>query len=51
MKNVKERDFIDQNREISPLRQAEDAILLDNSEMSITEQKKWLMERYRQAIG
>lgn len=48
LKNVKERDFIDQNREISPLRKAEDAILLDNSTMSIAEQKEWLMNQYLQ---
>ncbi|MFA6744599.1 MAG: (d)CMP kinase, partial [Bacteroides graminisolvens] len=29
--NVKQRDYLDQNREVSPLRQASDAILLDNS--------------------
>lgn len=50
LRNVKERDYIDQNREISPLRKADDAILLDNSHMSINEQKQWLMEQYRQAI-
>lgn len=50
LKNVKERDYIDQNREISPLRQAEDAILLDNSTMTIPEQKEWLMNQYLQAI-
>lgn len=49
LKNVKERDFIDQNRDISPLRQAEDAILLDNSAMSIPQQKEWLMKHYLQA--
>ena len=36
--NVKERDYIDQNREVSPLRQADDAILLDNSNLTIGEQ-------------
>ena len=38
--NVKERDHIDMNREVSPLRQAEDAILLDNSYLTIDEQKQ-----------
>lgn len=51
LKNVKERDFIDQNREISPLRQAEDAILLDNSHMTIEEQKKWLKEQFQRATN
>lgn len=50
LENVKQRDYIDQNREISPLRQAEDALLLDNSHLSIAEQKSWLMEQYHQAI-
>lgn len=36
--NVKERDYIDSHREVSPLRQAEDAIVLDNSHMTIPEQ-------------
>lgn len=44
--NVIERDRIDSTREISPLRQAEDAIVLDNSNMTIPEQKAWLLEQY-----
>ena len=48
--NVKERDYIDQNREISPLRQAEDALLLDNSNLTIAEQKQWLAERFAEAV-
>ena len=48
--NVKERDYIDQNREVSPLRQAEDVLLLDNSNMTIEEQKQWLAERFAEAI-
>ncbi len=47
LKNVQERDYIDSHREVSPLRQAEDAILLDNSRMTIPEQKQWLMEQFR----
>jgi cytidylate kinase len=50
LRNVKERDAMDQSREISPLRKADDAILLDNSIMSIPEQKEWLMKQYLQAI-
>lgn len=50
LKNVKERDYIDQNRAVSPLRQAEDAILLDNSHLTIEEQKRWLEERFHEAI-
>lgn len=50
LENVKSRDHIDQNREVSPLRQADDAILLDNSHMTIAEQKQWLTEQYQKAI-
>lgn len=49
--NVKERDFRDQNREESPLRQAEDAVLIDNSYMTIDEQQAVLMELFNQKIG
>ena len=51
LKNVQERDYIDSHREESPLRQAEDAILLDNSDMTIPEQKAWLMEQYKKVAG
>ena len=50
LKNVEERDYIDSHREESPLRQAEDAILLDNSNMTIPEQKEWLMEQYNRIV-
>ncbi len=46
LRNIQERDYIDSHREISPLRQADDAILLDNSNMTIEQQKQWLMEKY-----
>ena len=49
--NVKERDYIDQNREVSPLRQAEDAILLDNSNLTIEEQKQWLAAKFEKAVN
>ena len=48
--NVKERDYIAQNREVSPLRQADDALLLDNSNLTIEEQKQWLKERFEEAV-
>lgn len=50
LKNVEERDYIDSHREVSPLRKADDAILLDNSNMSIAEQDQWLMEHFEQAV-
>ena len=49
LKNVEERDYIDSHRAVSPLRKADDAILLDNSEMTIAQQKEWLMERFLEA--
>ena len=48
LKNVEERDYIDSHREVSPLRKADDAIELDNSDMTIPEQKQWLMDRFRE---
>lgn len=44
--NVTERDRIDTTRAESPLRQAEDALVLDNSHMTIEEQDKWLIDNY-----
>ena len=40
--NVKERDYIDSHRDVSPLRNADDALLLDNNNLTIPEQKEWL---------
>ena len=51
LKNVQERDYIDSHRAVSPLRKADDAIELDNSHMTIAEQKAWLMEQFNKAIG
>lgn len=50
LNNVKQRDFIDQNREVSPLKKADDALLLDNSNLTIDEQKKWLFEQYNRVL-
>jgi cytidylate kinase len=49
LRNVEERDYIDSHREVAPLRQADDALLLDNSNMTIAEQDEWLMQRFREA--
>lgn len=46
LENVLQRDHLDQTREISPLKQAEDAHLLDNSNMTRDEQMEWLIETY-----
>lgn len=45
LKNVQERDYIDSHREVSPLRKAEDAIELDNSNLTIDEQQEWLLRQ------
>ena len=49
--NINKRDHIDQTRKESPLRRADDAILLDNSHMTIYEQDAWLLARYNEAIA
>ena len=46
--NVRSRDKADMSRAVSPLRQAEDAIVLDNSHMTVDEQMDWFMEQLRQ---
>ena len=51
LKNVQERDYIDSHREISPLTKAEDAIVLDNSNMTIAEQQEWLLKLTREAVS
>ena len=50
LKNVQERDYIDSHREVSPLRKADDAIELDNSRMTIPEQKQWLLDRFNERV-
>ena len=50
LRNVKERDYADSHREVGPLRQAEDAILLDNSNMTIPEQNAWLLAEYHKVV-
>lgn len=49
--NVVSRDKADMTRAISPLRKADDAIVLDNSQMSVEEQMAWFMERYNEVIS
>lgn len=51
LQNVQERDRIDSTRAIAPLKQAEDAIVLDNSHMTIPEQKQWLLNEYHKVVG
>lgn len=46
-KNIQKRDHADINRAISPLKQAEDALILDNSYMSIDDEMDWVMEKIK----
>lgn len=45
-RNVRERDRQDETRAVSPLRRADDAVVLDNSHMTVEEQMAWFMERF-----
>lgn len=49
--NIKMRDYNDVNRKVSPLVQAPDALLLDNSYMTIEEQNTWLLNRVKEACN
>ena len=51
LKNVEERDYIDSHREVAPLRQPEDALVLDNSNMTREEQSAWLLEKYKEIVA
>lgn len=50
LKNVQERDYIDTHRETSPLKKADDALELDNSHLTIAEQKAWLLAQYERIV-
>ena len=51
IENIKSRDHQDMTRDVSPLRKAGDALELDNTNMTIPEQKMWLLSQYNQAIN
>lgn len=51
LRNVEERDYIDSHREINPLRQAPDALVLDNSDLTIEEQGEWLRRQFELAVA
>ncbi len=51
LRNVQERDYMDSHREVSPLRKADDAIELDNSDMTLAQQKQWLIDRFHEAAA
>lgn len=50
LKNLEERDFVDSHREVSPLRQAEDAVVIDNTNLSPSEQLAMLLALYKERI-
>jgi len=49
-RNIIARDIADENRDISPLRRAEDAIVLDNSRMTVAQQMEWVMKIIKEKI-
>ena len=51
MKNLQERDFIDSHREASPLSKADDALVLDNSRMTLQDQMVWIKGVIRERFG
>ncbi len=51
LSNVVNRDHIDETRKESPLRKADDAHVLDNSEMTIEQQNDWLLQLYRDTVN
>jgi cytidylate kinase len=48
LENIKSRDLIDSNREISPLKKADDALELDNSQMTPAEQMRWFIQLWEE---
>jgi cytidylate kinase len=51
LENIKSRDCQDMTRSVAPLRKADDALVLDNTAMTVSEQKAWLMEQYNRVTG
>ena len=51
LKNLEERDYIDSHREVSPLTQAADAVVLDNSDMTMQDQVEWLKALIAERFG
>ncbi|WP_047452084.1 (d)CMP kinase [Alistipes sp. ZOR0009] len=48
--NIRKRDYIDENREVSPLRKADDALVLDNSHITVEQQMKWVEEHLNRIL-
>ena len=51
MANLRERDYIDSHRETSPLSKAADALVLDNSGMTLQDQMEWIRDVIRERFG
>lgn len=51
LENLKSRDYIDSHRETSPLRQAADAIVLDNTDMTLNDQMVWIRNLVKEKFG
>ena len=51
LRNVQERDYIDSHRSVAPLRQAPDALVLDNSALTLEQQRQWLIDRFEEQVA
>ena len=51
LKNLRQRDYLDTHREVAPLRQTEDAVVLDNSHLTIAQQDEQLLQHFNQALA
>lgn len=51
VENIRQRDHLDQTRAISPLRQADDAIVLDNGGMTLEEEIEWFDKIFAEKVG
>lgn len=51
LRNLEERDYIDSHREVSPLSKADDAVILDNSEMTFDDQMDWIHAILKERFG
>ncbi len=51
LENVRERDYIDSHRDVSPLRKADDAVVLDNDNLNHDEQMEWILNLFERITG
>ena len=50
LKEIKERDFQDMNREIAPLKQADDAVLVDTTELTLSESIEYMLKVIKERL-